>query len=189
MPRRLAAIAALIPLLPGVALAHPDDGDTKAMPVYVGTYTGPGKGEGIYRLDLDPATGALANLRVAAKIDSPSFLAFRPDGRVLYAANEVGKFHGQAGGGLTALAVEPGTGHLTVLNDASTKGGGTCHVSVSPDGATAYAANYGGGSTTAFVLDGDGPEREPPSAGGAARAWGPSIAGWLYGHRAGPGCG
>jgi 6-phosphogluconolactonase len=137
-------------------LARAQDGDAPTMRLYVGTYTAPGKSEGIYRLDLNPATGALSGPRLAAKSESPSFLAFSPSGRALYAANEVGKFAGQAGGGISAFAVEAGTGALTALNAANTRGGGTCHVSVSPDGTTVYAANYGGGSVAAFALADDG---------------------------------
>ena len=63
---------------------------------YIGTYTAePGvsssqnHGEGIYLVRLDTSTGTLSDLRLVAKTRSPSWIALSPDGRTLYAGNEV----------------------------------------------------------------------------------------------------
>src|SRR5262249_6552338 len=50
--------------------------------VYVGTYTG-GPSKGIYRLDLDLATGKLSEPVLAAETANPSFLAIHPNRRFL----------------------------------------------------------------------------------------------------------
>ncbi|HQR67031.1 MAG TPA: beta-propeller fold lactonase family protein, partial [Thermoanaerobaculia bacterium] len=53
--------------------------------VFVGTYTS-GASRGIQVLDLDAATGAgVRGPVLAGGSENPSFLALRPDGRVLYA--------------------------------------------------------------------------------------------------------
>lgn len=64
------------------------------MRIYVGTYTR-GESEGIYLLELDPATGSLTSRGLAAATDNPSFLAIHPTGKYLYAVNEVGRYQGQ----------------------------------------------------------------------------------------------
>ena len=39
--------------------------------VYVGTYTGPGQGEGIYVYRLDPSSGALTHVQTVSEVDNP----------------------------------------------------------------------------------------------------------------------
>ena len=39
--------------------------------VYVGTYTGPGEGEGIYVYRLDPSSGALTQVQTVTEVDNP----------------------------------------------------------------------------------------------------------------------
>jgi len=72
---------------------------------FVGTYTNDGRSEGIYRLFLDTTTGALRLDGLAAKAADPSFLALHPNGRVLYAVNEVSEFGGKPSGGVSAFRV------------------------------------------------------------------------------------
>ena len=78
------------------------------MLVYVGTYTQPirfgtgrileGKGEGIYVYRMDRASGALEAVSKATGIANPSYLAFDPSRRFLYAVNELKSCEGQPGG-------------------------------------------------------------------------------------------
>jgi len=123
--------------------------------VLIGTYTGP-KSEGIYRAQLDLATGKLSDLQVAAKIANPSFLAVHPGGRLVYCVNEVSDQNGKKGGAVTAFSFDPATGALTQLNQQSTIGAGPCHLVVDATGGCVLAANYGGGSVCAFPVKGDG---------------------------------
>jgi 6-phosphogluconolactonase len=123
--------------------------------VYVGTYTGSGS-KGIYRLDLDPATGALSEPRLAAETVSPSFLAIHPTGRFLYAVGEVDVFDGQKGGGVAAFALDPKTGNLTSLNARPSGGAGPCHLVVDRAGKNVLVANYGGGITAVLPVGPDG---------------------------------
>jgi 6-phosphogluconolactonase len=121
--------------------------------VYIGTYTSPAS-KGIYVSRLDPATGTLSAPTLAAEGRNPSFLASTPDGRFLYAVNEVDAVDGKPGGGVTGYAIDKATGALKLLNSQSTVGGGPAHVSVA--GKMAFVANYGGGSVLAYQIQGDG---------------------------------
>jgi 6-phosphogluconolactonase len=130
--------------------------------VFIGTYTGStSTSKGIYAARLDPSTGALSAPALAAETRNPSFVAASPDGRFLYAVNEVDSVNGTPGGSITAYAIDKAAGTLTLLNSQSTKGGGPCHVSVA--GKLAFVANYGGGSVAAYPIKADG-SLEPASA-------------------------
>jgi 6-phosphogluconolactonase len=119
--------------------------------VYLGTYTGgPSGSKGIYRCEFDPATGKLSEAELAAELVSPSFLTFRPDGKVMYAVGETG---GKDGGGVFAFAVDAASGKLTKLSEGTSGGPGPCHVVTDPAGKLLLVANYGGGSWTLTPLD------------------------------------
>lgn len=125
-----------------------------AFRVYVGTYTG-GESRGIYTMRLDLASGQLADVKLAAELSSPSFLAIHPNGRFVYAVSEIGNFQEQPVGGLSALQIQPG-GELQLLNQQPSGGSGPCHVSIHPAGKIAFVANYGGGSVASFPIQDDG---------------------------------
>jgi 6-phosphogluconolactonase len=127
----------------------------KGLRVYFGTYTG-AKSKGIYRSTLDLSTGSLSSPVLAAEIRSPSFLALHPNGQFLYAVNEISNFQGRPGGAVTAFAIDPETGMLRQLNQASTLADGPCHLVVDSTGRNVVAANYGGGSAVVIALEADG---------------------------------
>jgi 6-phosphogluconolactonase len=149
-------------LVPTAALAAPAP-EKKPTPrtywVYIGTYTGENS-KGIYRFDLDPATGKLTNKTLAAESASPSYLAFHPNGRFLYAVNEIPP-PGKKGGGVSAFAIDQKTGDLTFLNQESSVGDGPCHLIVDKEGKHVLAANYGGGSTVVLPIDEKGRLGDP----------------------------
>ncbi len=134
-----------------------------AFRVYVGTYTG-GKSRGIYRFDLDAVSGrVVGGLELAGVSENPSFLAFHPSGRVLYAVNEVGNFRGAKTGAVSAFAVEPATGRLTLLNQQPSGGADPCHLVVDAAGRNLFVANYTAGTVVLFPLAADG-RIEPASS-------------------------
>jgi 6-phosphogluconolactonase len=135
-----------------VPTAAPDKAPTpKTFWVYIGTYTGPNiDSKGIYRFDLDPATGKLSNKALAAESASPSYLAVAPGGHFLYSVNEVPN---QKIGAVSAFAIDPKTGDLTFLNQQSSAGAGPCHLIVDKAGKHALAANYSSGSTVVLPID------------------------------------
>jgi 6-phosphogluconolactonase len=123
--------------------------------VYFGTYTGP-QSKGIYVSRFDPATGRLTPAELAAETPNPSFLAAHPDGRFLYAVNEVGRFRGGSSGSASAFAIDRVTGHLTLLNQSATGGADPCHATVDRSGRSLLVANYSGGSVAALPIGPDG---------------------------------
>ena len=134
--------------------------DTSPFLVYVGTYTGP-KRKGIYVYRMDPATGTMTSLGVAAEIKSPSFLAIHPNRRFLYAVNEIDEFAGKKSGAVSAFAIHPETGKLTFLNQQPSGGGGPCHLVVDKAGTHVLLANYDGGSVEVLPVQEDGRLGEP----------------------------
>lgn len=123
--------------------------------VFVGTYTG-AKSKGIHAFRTDPAAGIIEELGLVAETPNPTFLALHPNGRLLYAANEVGEFEGKAGGAVTGFEIDAATGRLKAINSASTVGGGPCHLVVDRTGRQVLVANYGGGSVASLPIDPSG---------------------------------
>jgi 6-phosphogluconolactonase len=123
--------------------------------VYVGTYTR-GDSEGIYVCRLDRASGRLAVVDTASGIRNPSFLALHPSRRYLYAVSEVSDSDGRPTGGVSAFAINPESGSLTLLNQQESGGTGPCHVSVEKTGRYVLVANYAGGSVAVLPIGEDG---------------------------------
>jgi 6-phosphogluconolactonase len=114
---------------------------------YIGTYNQGEPDKGIFQGSLDPATGKLGPIRLATPAPSPSFLAFSPDGKHLYASQE-GK-PGQVG----AYEVQADK-TLKPLNTMPSEGGGACHVWVG--GGYVFVANYGDGNIACLPVQKDG---------------------------------
>ena len=117
--------------------------------VYVGTYTRTSS-KGIYAWRLQPATGKLTPLGLAAETSNPTFLAVAPNQRFLYAANE------DKAGTISAFALDAANGQLKLLNSVPSRGSGPCHVAVDPSGKWVFAANYNSGSVAVFPVRADG---------------------------------
>jgi len=118
--------------------------------LYVGTYSVRGS-EGIYVLEFDRKAGTLRQVGTAGGAKSPSFLAFHPLGRYLYAVNE-----GAEGGSVSAFAIDRQTGQLSLLNQQPSVGRGPCHVSLDATGRAAFVSNYGEGTFTVLPVEKDG---------------------------------
>jgi 6-phosphogluconolactonase len=134
------------------AAARPGKG---AVRVYVGTYTS-GESRGIHRLRLDLATGSLVPEGEPTEAAAPSFLAFSPDGTRLYAVNETGRSRDDAGGAVSAFAVDATTGALRFLNRQPSGGAAPCHLVLDETGRHLLVANYWGGSVSVLAVDADG---------------------------------
>lgn len=155
-PMRLIASLLLSVVTLATALSSPTAAAAKEWLVYVGTYTaGTSTSKGIQTLRLNRETGELTGLTLAAETPNPSFLALHPNGRALYAINEVGEFGGKPGGGVTAFTIGKG-GALTKINEQNSGGGGPAHISLDKEGTHAFVANYGGGSVSVLPIAKDG---------------------------------
>jgi 6-phosphogluconolactonase len=136
---------------------------------YIGTYTAePGQGqsrnhgEGIYLVDLDTVTGTLSNPLLMVRTPSPSWITLSPDGRFLYAGNEISNFNGANSGSVSAFAIDKASGKLTLLNAVASEGAGPAYIAVHPSGKYVLAANYAGGCLAVLPVRPDG------SLGGAS---------------------
>ena len=130
---------------------------------YIGTYTpdAPGarssnRGEGIYLVDVDNATGAPSNVRLVAKTLSPTWMTMSADKKFLYVVNEIDSFGPNKSGSVTAYAVNAATGALKLLNVVSSEGAIPCHITIHPSGKYALVANYTGGSFSVIRIMPDG---------------------------------
>lgn len=122
--------------------------------IYFGTYSkAPSKG--IYRGRFDVASGKISGVELAAECRDPSFVAVHPNGKFLYAVDE-GATPREAGVGVSAYAIEPGSGKLTLLNRQTCGGSGACHISVDREGKAVFVANYNSGSIESIRLQPDG---------------------------------
>lgn len=130
-------------------LAAPSAAFAQFMDVYIGTSTRPGQPGGIYSAQFDPQTGKWQDLRLAAEVTNPTFLALSPNGRNLYAAIETDP------GAVQAFRVGAER-TLTFLNQELTGGSGTCHVSVTAEGTAVLSADYGSGSVAVFPVQAEG---------------------------------
>jgi 6-phosphogluconolactonase len=93
---------------------------------------------------------------LAGETKNPSFLALHPSGRFLYAVGEIDSFDGRKTGAVSAFAVDPKTGDLTLLNQQASEGGGPCHLVVDRAGRNVLVANYGGGTVAVLPIGDDG---------------------------------
>ena len=123
--------------------------------LYVGSYTDAKRAEGVALVHFDTRSGALELLRAVDGGPNPSFLAIHPNGRVLYAVNEVAERGGQRTGGVSAFSIA-GDGALARLGDQSSRGAGPCYVSVDRSGRVVLVANYDGGSVALLPIASDG---------------------------------
>lgn len=116
--------------------------------VYLGTYTGKDS-KGIYQCEFNVKDGSLSEATLAGETSSPSFLAFHPNRKYLYAVNE-------NDAKISAFAIDGTTGNLTYLNSQPSQGGAPCHLVVDAAGKNVLAANYSGGSCICIPLEADG---------------------------------
>ena len=123
--------------------------------VYVGTYTRHDQAEGIYVFQRDPDSGKLTQLSMAEAYD-PSFLAFSPDRRFLFAVNEYREFAGEGEGKVSSFAIDQDTGALSFLSQQSTRGGEPCHLTTDASGRWLIVANHENGRVAVLPIDGEG---------------------------------
>jgi 6-phosphogluconolactonase len=163
-----AALAALV--APSLASAdddpadddHDDDQSAPSRYVYVGTYTAPhtapggtqpSTAKGIYVFKMDGETGGLSPIQLFDQIENPSWVTVDAHASHLYATSEVSTWKTVTKtGGITAFAIDPTTGKITVIDDQPTKGAIPAHVIVDPSGKFAVVANYVGANWSVLPI-------------------------------------
>ena len=125
--------------------------------VYVGTNVSGDQAPTIYLYRLHAATGELTPLSVQRGGSQPSYLTMDAARRHLYAVSETGTFQGRANsGGVSAFAVSPTTGALTLLDQQPSLGASPCYISLDHTGKNVLVANYVGGNVALLPLRADG---------------------------------
>jgi 6-phosphogluconolactonase (cycloisomerase 2 family) len=150
------------------AIAHPSMSSAQSLAAgtngrrilaYVGTGTkskeGTANGKGIYLFEMNPADGKLSLVKLAAETTSPTWLAFHPSKKYLYAVNEVSDFDGK-NGSVSAFSINRANGNLRPLNTVSSQGAGPAHLSIDASGKYAFVANYSGGNIAVLPILPDG---------------------------------
>ena len=103
-------------------------------------------------------------------------MAANPNGRFLYASNER-EYNEVMGNTVSAFAIDPETGHLTLLKRTPSAGDGPAHILVDPTGKVLVVNNYRGGNVALLPIEADGTLGEAASvdqhhgAGGIPSAW------------------
>jgi 6-phosphogluconolactonase len=109
-----------------------------------------GSGDGKVRVfSFDTDAGTLSSPAVFDAGTNPSFLAFDPTRRFVYAVDE-------GSSAVRAFAVDGQTGALSPLNQAPSGGSGPAHVAVDRAGGYVLVANYGGGTVSVIKRQSDG---------------------------------
>lgn len=158
--RRVPRFLALIGLLAVVLLPNTTAARGAQYLVYIGTYTGHGS-RGIYAFRFDPATGESVSLGLAARTERPSFLAMDPQGRFLYAANELERFGNESTGSISVFAIDRISARLTLVQQVSSLGVEPAFVSMDQTARYLLVANYdvkniNGGNSAVFPIGPDG---------------------------------
>jgi 6-phosphogluconolactonase len=91
----------------------------------VGTYTAPGKSEGIYTYNFNTATAETRIKSITKNTANPSYLAISPDQKFVYAVNETGTTST-----VSAFKYNATTGDLTFLNKVDSHGADPCFITV-----------------------------------------------------------
>lgn len=116
--------------------------------VFLGT--GGASAEGIYRAEFDAQSGQFTPAQLAARSQSPGFLALHPGGKLLYAVDG-----DRAGPGVEAYAIDT-SGALTRVHKQVTGDGQAAHIAVHPSAQFLLTAQYGNASVALFPLDAQG---------------------------------
>jgi 6-phosphogluconolactonase len=98
--------------------------------------------------------GTLSAPVLAAPMYSPGFLALAPDRRHLYAVEERSATYHGPGGGVSAFAIDPASGQLSLVDRAGA--GGYVHLAVDATQRMVIATDFGTGIVGTFPLRPDG---------------------------------
>lgn len=137
----------------------------KKVKLYTGSYNAPvvtgdgsvylGNGQGICLWEFDESTGEVRLEESWPEALNASWLTISPDGKMLYAVNELDDYEGTMGGALSAYRIDM-QGYLAADSILPVMGAAPCHVSCDGSGRHVFTANYNGGSMSCFRLSPDG---------------------------------
>lgn len=125
--------------------------------LYVGTYTKKeghvdGKADGIYILKMDNESGQLTAVDTIQNVVNPSYLALHPNGKYLYAVNEIAAAGDAEIGEVSAFYFNDKKNKFDFINKVSSKGDAPCHISVDASGKYVLVANYVSGNIVSLPI-------------------------------------
>jgi 6-phosphogluconolactonase len=142
-----------------IAAVNSVNAEREPVLAYAGTYSSqagaeaaPGRGKGIYLLEMNPVTGALVERTVFENAANPSCLALNSSGTRLYSANETSTYEGANSGSVSSYEIERPGGRLKLMNTVPSEGAGPCHLSLHQSGKWAFVANYHGGTSAVLPI-------------------------------------
>ena len=119
---------------------------------YIGTYT-KGKSEGIYSFTLDPFAQKICDVKLAAKMDNPTYLTISQNNQYLYSVAKAGDI-----GGVASFTI---TDDLQLINQQMSEGAPPCHVSIDNQNRYLFTGNYHKGTVEMFSLNTSNGEIHP----------------------------
>ena len=114
---------------------------------YIGTYT-KGESKGVYTFTLNTANSKIEDVKVAAHLENPTYLAISENNRYLYAVSKEGE-----SGGVAAFSLNESTGDLTAINSQVLAGSPPCYVSIDSENRYVFSANYHRGSVESHLIN------------------------------------
>ena len=128
--------------------------------LFAGSYTSENAEKGLSVINFNSSNGSLRRVSSTDAGPAPSYFCVSKKNSLFYVINEVMEFSGNAGGGLTTLKYNNKNLSFEKLNEMVIPNGGPCYISMSPDSAYLFVANYPEGSVVVVSLDANGiPER------------------------------
>jgi 6-phosphogluconolactonase len=129
--------------------------------VYVGTMGPKGKGIYAFRVKTEsipnvPEIVTLEPLGLAAETANASFITVDAKRSLVFAVNETDTFEGKPAGGVSSFTIDSASGKLKLINQASSRGTGPCHLALDKTGRHLLVANYAGGSVAVLPVTADG---------------------------------
>ena len=114
---------------------------------FIGTYT-KGDSEGIYSFIFHADTGKIEDIKVAAELNNPTYLAISSNNQFLYSVAQDG-----SKGGVAAFSLNNSNGELQLLNKLTAEGSPPCHVSLDRENRYLLSGNYHKGLVEAYTLN------------------------------------
>jgi 6-phosphogluconolactonase len=114
-----------------------------------------GSGPDIICYALESVAGSLSEISRSPGGINPSYLAWSPNRKYLYAVNESDM------GKVVSFSIASSNGALSKLTEGSSGGSGPCFVGVHPNGKWVFAANYGSGHVAVLPVQADGGVSNP----------------------------
>lgn len=143
---------ALLLTLCGYSIVKGQPSEGNEYNLLIGTYTKPGKSEGIYVYRFNTETGEFSFKSKASGVENPSYLTISNDNKHVYSVSEVG----DGKGGVSSFSFDPATGKLQLMNNASSGGDGPCYITADRSNKYAFVGNYSGGNLSAIPIRADG---------------------------------